>query len=153
MTAPLYSPVIVGRFWQILFNWRTPWGLLVHSQELGELDRQKDGCYQTYYEVRYKKTNLKVFVVVIPNEGLAGGAIDHRFIPFIDRRWYFIDGVIPKEGLAGPHPSIFLLVWQWERPQGLFSRDTPHYFLITSRISGRGNRIGPVFQCVRPSVS
>ena len=31
--------------------------------------------------------------------------------------------VIPKEGWARPHAPILLLVWQWLRPLGPFSRD------------------------------
>ncbi len=59
-------------------------------------------CYcengdQLLHDARHEKTDLKVFVVVIP-----------------------------KEGWARPHTPTLLLIWQRQRPKGLFSCDARH---------------------------
>ena len=53
-----------------------------------------------------KYQSLKIFVVVIPKEGLAGsGPAKPSFGMTLTTGEYFIVGVIPKEGLAGPEPA------------------------------------------------
>ena len=65
------------------------------------------------HQVRHGKTDYKVFVVVIPKEGLAGGALP--ILPLVWHRLQIYNlqpsqiifysqctvGVVPKEGLAG----------------------------------------------------
>ena len=63
-------------------------------------------------DTRHEKRELKVFVVVIPKEELAGwGPTTPSFgmTPTIKyystARLYFVVGVIPKKGFAGPQPA------------------------------------------------
>ncbi len=95
-----------------------------------------------------QKTDPKVFVVVIPKEGWArtAGPILLLVWHWLFRIWVFWlhrshslkVGVIPKEGWAWPRAPILvaapilLLVWQRQRPKGLFSRDACHFFSQTS---------------------
>ena len=71
--------------------------------------------YHTVFtcDVRHKKIDLKVFVVVIPKEGLPGEApqsffgydTDYKILLYCLQRLYFVVGVICKEGLVGPQPT------------------------------------------------
>ena len=60
---------------------------------------------------------------------------DSKIVLCCLHRLYSVVGVIPKEGLAGPRPSILLLVRgppiillvrQRQRPSGTFSHDSSH---------------------------
>ncbi len=80
----------------------------------------------------HAKTCLKTFFLVI--EGLAGGSFCQKTIQIL----YWKVGVIPKEGLAGPRPPIFLFVWQWQRSLGTFSMTSSAcYLLAMCLIPGR----------------
>ncbi len=84
---------------------------------------------------RHRKTDLKIFVVVIPREGLVGGPRQSFFWYDTDYKIYFVKiadykskvSVIPKEGLAGPaNPSfgrtttkILRSVFPWHRLYGI----------------------------------
>ncbi len=69
-------------------------------------------------DARHEKTDLKVFVVVVPKEGLAGGGLANpslgmtntikylrKILLYCLQRFYSAVGVIPKEGLAVPQPA------------------------------------------------
>ena len=71
----------------------------------------------TPHDVCHKKTDLKVFVVVISKEGWARVAVpsffwyDTDFLEFVSFDFiYHILGVIPKEEWVRPHVPILLLV-------------------------------------------
>ena len=58
------------------------------------------------YKSRHAKTGLKIFVVVVPKEGLAGASpakpdSDYRSVLCCLHSLYFIVGVMPKKRLAG----------------------------------------------------
>ncbi len=84
----------------------------------------------------HEKTQLKVFVIVIPKEGWARMAtlnlllVWHRlfriWLCWHHRLYSWKVGVIPKEGWMRPRAPILLLVWQRQRPWGMFSCDTRH---------------------------
>ena len=69
-------------------------------------------------ELCHEKTDLQIFVAVIPQEGLADEAhqsffwydTDYEFIICSLHGLYFQVGVIPKEELAGPRLPILLLI-------------------------------------------
>ncbi len=77
-------------------------------------------------EVRHEKTDLKVFVVVIPKVGWARMAapilllVWHQlfriWVFWLHRSYSLKVGVIPKEGWSRPRAPILLLVWQRQRP-------------------------------------
>ncbi len=81
--------------------------------------------HNTTNEMRHEKTDLKVFVVVIPNEGWARMAapilllVWHRlfriWVFWLHRSYSLIVGVIAKEGWARPRTPILLLLWQRQR--------------------------------------
>ncbi len=55
-----------------------------------------------------KKPDLKVFVVVIPKEGLGGFFgydTNYKILLCCLHRLYSVAGVIPKEDIAGPQPA------------------------------------------------
>ncbi len=64
-------------------------------------------------DVREKTENWKqVFVVVMPKEGLVGSRqslfgydTNYKILLYCLHRFYSVVGVIPKEGLVGPHPT------------------------------------------------
>ncbi len=99
-------------------------------------------------EARHPKTGLKIFVIVISKEELAGTRpaklsiwyntnyrvilwfseamvswlpTDHSLTNFI----LFLVSYQKKPWLGLCHPSLFL-VWQWQRSKGLFLHDTAH---------------------------
>ena len=78
--------------------------------------------------VSHENQPLKIFVVVIPKEGLVGsGPAKPSFGMTLTTREYFIVGVTPKEGLAGPEPakpSFGITITKTLR--GWFLHDTPH---------------------------
>ncbi len=75
------------------------------------------GVVSLSFDMRHEKTDLKVFVVVIPKEGLAGrGSANPSLGMTLTIKYYSPSGahysvviVIPKEGLAGP--SLPILLW------------------------------------------
>ncbi len=97
-------------------------------------------------DARHKKTDLKVFVVVIPKEGWAHVAVPilllawHRLFENItydvSRVKFWKVGVIPKEGWARPCAPILLLVWQRLRPLGIFLHDGAHMILLHNMAVG-----------------
>ncbi len=63
----------------------------------------------------HEKTNLNVFVILIPKEALVGRApsilyTDYKLQSVKVADYKSSDGVIPKEEMAEPHPPILLLV-------------------------------------------
>ena len=91
-------------------------------------------CCRTGKEVVFEpchgKSHLKIFVIVIPKEGLEGRPCQSLFRPcrslfgydtdyntvLCCLHWlYSIVGVKQKEGLAGPCRPILLLAWQRQR--------------------------------------
>ncbi len=73
-------------------------------------------------ELCHEKTDLKVFVIVIPKEGLAG----YKVLLYCLHRLYPVVGVILKEGLVGPqpaNPSLGMTTTKTLRSVCLFSRD------------------------------
>ncbi len=89
-------------------------------------ERHAFNMFHSIHEVCHEKTDLKVFVVVIPKEGWARVAAPilllvwdrlFRFWLCWHHRLYSLKvGVIPKEGWARPCVPILLLVWQRQRP-------------------------------------
>ena len=95
-------------------------GLLEYVVEKAQLDSQKYwGLYEVICEqeigkgvviICRKNASLKIFVIVIPKEGLTGVALpiliwydtDYSFVICSLHGLYCKVGVIPKEGLAGP---------------------------------------------------
>ncbi len=95
------QPIELQEF-NIFTNWHKP--LLHHRHD----------------DTRHEKTDLKVFVIVIPKEGWACVALPilllvwHRlfriWVNWLHRSYSLKVGVIPKEGWARPHAPILLLV-------------------------------------------
>ena len=83
------------------------------------------------------KTRIKIFIVVISKEVLAGGTQplygydDYKIVICYLHRLYSKVGVIPKERLARPHLPILLLVWR-QKSWGMFSHNTTHMWKLTS---------------------
>ena len=73
------------------------------------LDHVERSSYtrQLLHDALHEKTDLKVFLSVIPKEGLTGYDTDYKILLYCLHRLYSVVGVIPKEGLAGPHQSFF----------------------------------------------
>ncbi len=58
-------------------------------------------------DARHEKTDLKVFVIVIPKEGLAGwGSANPSLGTTLTIKSHSAVGVIPNEGLAGPRMTM-----------------------------------------------
>ncbi len=83
-------------------------------------------CMMLYWSIHIgvdcrKNTSFKLFVVVIPKEGLAHQPFvwydtDYRFVICSLLRLHCIVGVIPKGRLTGgPPPANLSLVWQGKR--------------------------------------
>ena len=68
----------------------------------------------------HKKMYPKIFVIVIPKEGLVG---QEENIISEGSRVKFIVAVIPKEGLAGPWPPVLIC--------GYDDNDIRGHFLVT----------------------
>ena len=73
-------------------------------------------------DARHEKTDLKVFVVVIPKKGWARMAWA-RMTDFSEFESADTIGYILEKSVSCH------LVWQWQRPYGLFSRDACHPWL------------------------
>ena len=75
----------------------------------------------TETDMRHEKTDLEVFVIVIPKEGWAGWGMTPtiKYLLYCLHRLYSVVGVLPKEGLAGGYDNDKDLL-------GLFSYDACH---------------------------